>query len=88
MPLFICDKCHTLENTALSGYWWKGEGPALCSACDPQFDGGHKRFPREPWDGKIQVLNPPKNSKYQLVICKKGCGEVWGRVPHKCKKGK
>ena len=43
MPLFICEKCGTIENTALGHYWprlmksFKGtEGEkALCSECTP-----------------------------------------------------
>lgn len=35
MPLFICEKCGTIENTATGCYWWAvNEGkPALCSEC-------------------------------------------------------
>lgn len=43
MPLFVCDACETVENTALGHYWnrddarWPPEvrGKALCSACGP-----------------------------------------------------
>jgi len=43
MPLFVCEDCGTLENTAL-GLWWSrnldlwpeaSQGKALCSACMP-----------------------------------------------------
>jgi hypothetical protein len=36
MPLFRCDKCGCIENTALGNYWMPHlEGkPALCSECD------------------------------------------------------
>lgn len=35
MPLFICEKCGTIENTATGWYWWPSiEGqPVLCSEC-------------------------------------------------------
>ena len=45
MPLFVCDRCGCVENTALGSYWgkdmpslWKAEdyGKALCSECAPQ----------------------------------------------------
>lgn len=44
MPLFVCDKCGCVENTALGRYWTKdwedmwdedNEGLALCSECAP-----------------------------------------------------
>lgn len=44
MPIFVCDECNTMENTALGHYWarsiidFKDEsknGKALCSACVP-----------------------------------------------------
>lgn len=44
MPLFVCDKCGCVENTALGRYWIKdmkdmwdadNEGMALCSECAP-----------------------------------------------------
>lgn len=46
MPLFVCDKCKAIENTALGHYWWspswepafKDEtlrGKKLCSECMP-----------------------------------------------------
>ena len=56
MPLFVCDSCHAIENTALGHYWSRGHdfgnGPtdsrALCSECMPKttFKGGqwHNKF--------------------------------------------
>lgn len=32
MPLFICQKCGCIENTALGHYW--GHKEKLCSECD------------------------------------------------------
>ena len=51
MSLFICDDCHTIENTALSWYWMRGDGPALCSSCQDAETGErpgkwHDRFDR------------------------------------------
>lgn len=50
MPLFACEHCHTVENTALSNYACryvsKPPAPALCSACDPEIRRWHGYFPR------------------------------------------
>lgn len=47
MPLFICEKCGAIENTAL-GYYWPArycKEPALCSEC---YTGEwHGRFEKE-----------------------------------------
>jgi hypothetical protein len=48
MPLFICEKCQTIENTALGHYW--GEKEKLCSEC--AFGKWHGRFPKEKFDPK------------------------------------
>lgn len=49
MPLYECSKCSTIDNTALTGFWWevmhKGH-PALCSACDPEIKEWHGQFDR------------------------------------------
>lgn len=63
MPLFICDKCECIENTALGRYWardmkdcWKdGEaGKALCSECAPKEfrDGTPTRWGK--WHGRFE----------------------------------
>jgi hypothetical protein len=45
MPLFVCDECGCVENTALGFYWGKGHikfkdeeknDKALCSECMPK----------------------------------------------------
>jgi hypothetical protein len=45
MPLFICEKCKCIENTALGHYWGRNHvnfklselsGKALCSECTPK----------------------------------------------------
>lgn len=52
MPIFVCDNCNHLENTALSRYWYREKGtPALCSQCDPEIGRWHGRFPRKVWNG-------------------------------------
>lgn len=44
MPLFVCDTCDCVENTALGSFWSKhkhmrffgiADGTALCSECAP-----------------------------------------------------
>lgn len=48
MPLFRCERCGVVENTALSTYWIDtSDGkPALCSQCGPEGK-WHDSFPRE-----------------------------------------
>ena len=58
MSLFICEKCKCIENTALCGYWYKGNKPALCSECDPEFGKWHNCFPKRKATKKDIVLNP------------------------------
>jgi hypothetical protein len=57
MPLFRCDKCGCVENTALSNYWSRGDGPALCSGCDPDIAAWHGEFDQKPADGYYQDKN-------------------------------
>jgi hypothetical protein len=54
MSLYICEKCGTIENTALSSYWWKKE--KLCSQCDPQIAKWHGVFKRNKFDKEKQIL--------------------------------
>lgn len=46
MSLFACTGCGCVENTALCGYWFKGDKPALCSECDPDIGKWHGVFPK------------------------------------------
>lgn len=50
MSLFKCTECGCVENTATSGFWFKGDGPALCSECDPVIGFWHGLFPKEDAD--------------------------------------
>ena len=48
MPLFRCDKCDAVENTACGCYWGRERlqgGRALCSECGK--GEWHGRFPKE-----------------------------------------
>lgn len=56
MPLFRCEQCGCVENTAMSAYWWrkhKADSRALCSECDPEFGKWHGAFPKRPADGML-----------------------------------
>jgi len=72
MPLFVCDECGCVDNTALGHYWTRGKygtpKEALCTECMPEeYDKGlkgsrygkwHDRFPKEKYvPGKFGVLN-------------------------------
>lgn len=61
MPLFMCRKCGSVENTALSEYW-RQEMEAhekgtplqpLCSACHPEIGEWHGAFERKRADGYV-----------------------------------
>ena len=58
MPLFKCDTCGALENTALSNYWFaKTEGQAVeWSECDSGT--WHGQFPKETPEEAGYVLRP------------------------------
>lgn len=61
MPLYVCSKCGTVENTALGGYWEQGyrareageEHEPLCSQCDPSIGKWHAQFERAGADGYL-----------------------------------
>jgi len=62
MPLFRCEDCGCVDNTALTNYWFrtvsadfrrqlKTPKPARCSACDPDIGAWHGEFPQRSADG-------------------------------------
>jgi hypothetical protein len=53
VSLFVCDKCRCIENTATSRFWRRGDGPALCSQCDPEIGKWHGCFPRLEYDPAV-----------------------------------
>jgi len=66
MPLFICEKCGCVENTALGHYWGKDakciEGTewdkALCSECAPdKFLGGTNYNKGGKWHGRFKKMS-------------------------------
>jgi hypothetical protein len=58
MPLFVCEKCGCVENTALSMCSW-GEmcerKPMLCSECCPK---------QGKWHGKFEKSKPKEGERY------------------------
>jgi hypothetical protein len=62
MPIFECDNCHCLENTALGNYWtrsldiWPAEyrGKKLCSECGPPFYSDGKKSGFGKWHGRFK----------------------------------
>lgn len=71
MPLFCCEKCKCIENTALSNYAsrnqniWSSEyiGKKLCSECAPSKYKSGKPTPYGVWHGKF-----PKKSAVGMLI--------------------
>lgn len=66
MPLFRCETCNCVENTATSNYHTRRFDvanetvvkrnplpPALCSACDPQIGQWHGLFTQRSADGML-----------------------------------
>lgn len=53
MPLFKCEKCGCVENTALCFYWPSKahKKPTLCSECDPDIGKWHGRFEKRSAEG-------------------------------------
>ena len=59
MPIYICDKCGCIENTALSMCSWFylfDKKPMLCSKCCPKQKKWHGAFKRVKWDGKERLM--------------------------------
>jgi hypothetical protein len=55
MPLFRCEKCGVIENTALSLCSWTSK-VKLCSQCCPEQKKWHGRFKRTKKVSKDEVL--------------------------------
>lgn len=62
MPLFICDKCNVIENTALGFYWSRNRESwtdaslnrlALCSECTPKIFADGSKTGLGKWHGKF-----------------------------------
>lgn len=50
MPLYVCDHCRAVENTALGKFWLRRPRklPVLCSECAT--GEWHGRFPKRQYD--------------------------------------
>jgi hypothetical protein len=63
MPLFVCDKCGCVDNTALGGTWWtrntdiwkpEDRGKALCTECaPPEFSDGSPNVDAGKWHNRF-----------------------------------
>lgn len=63
MPLFVCDECECVENTATGFYWTRNSiyfkdesknGKALCSECMPkEFDDGSINHSAGKWHNRF-----------------------------------
>ena len=55
MPIFRCEECGCIENTACCNYWMrKNEGePLVCSRCDPVIGEWHGRFSQRSAGGML-----------------------------------
>jgi hypothetical protein len=90
MSLFKCNECGCVENTATSGFWFKGDGPALCSECDPAIGFWHGLFPKEDADAAGYVprkVDSPFIERRPADVIGDGtdevsaCGEGRGSAP-------
>lgn len=80
MPIFKCENCGCLENTALGFYWfadkvdrydWSGieerKGMKLCSECAPQkFKSGEKTGYGK-WHNKFPKRKPTEEESKHLI---------------------
>ena len=57
MPLFICDQCGCIENTALSMFWCKDSDHPLCSECDAD---------RGKWHGQFEKREPTEKERKEI----------------------
>lgn len=87
MPLFVCETCGVVDNSAYGTYYEKLNGnmkKAECSQCWPKMFGGwHDFFPREEWKEGVLVLNPPEGKT--CWNCKVGPVPEGSRCP-RCSK--
>jgi len=66
MPLFVCDNCDTIDNTALGHFWSRHDaemfapeyvGKALCSACAPRtYRSGEPSQNSGQWHGRFKQV--------------------------------
>jgi hypothetical protein len=87
MPLFVCEKCNAIDNTALGSYWgaesnydkWEDEslnGLALCCECTPlRYSDGTLTHVGGEWHGKF-----PKEQATKEKILEIGKEHFVGRA--------
>lgn len=46
MPLYECENCHAVDNTAIGNFWEQllENKPRLCTECDPSIGKWHGKF--------------------------------------------
>lgn len=69
MPLYECEQCHCVENTALTNFWeaYMERTAKLCSECDPRIGRWHGRFPKQPASEYLKEF-PGEKIDYPAVI--------------------
>lgn len=71
MPLFVCDECNCIENTALGHYWGRNHtkfkdssknGKVLCSECAPsEFEDGSINSNWGKWHNQFEKRKAEKS---------------------------
>ena len=79
MPLFICENCGTIDNTATGFYWSrkfikfkdsKFNGKALCCECVPDtYDDGSKRRKSGKWHNHFpkEKYDPLEHKDWHII---------------------
>jgi hypothetical protein len=73
MPLFVCERCETIENTALGRFWLAKK--KLCSEC--RSGTWHGKFPRVKYDPRVH--GPMYGNR--VLLCATIQGAATGTVP-------
>jgi len=60
MPIFKCEKCEAVENTACCNFWTRRSNgqPLLCSECDPDIGEWHNLFEKRNYREALYVETP------------------------------
>lgn len=76
MPLYECERCHCVENTALTNFWESlAEGkPRLCSECDPEIGRWHGSFPKISMTEYAAKYPNARKVEYPVAECKEALG--------------
>ena len=80
MSLFICDRCHTMDNTALGQYW--GTDEKLCSGCDPTpLHGGPPFTWHGRWERFVPGVAEVRRDRKQHYVASRGLTELLAGKP-------